>query len=108
MGRLSRKVLFDAVRETAQLTVMVMTMFAAATFFAKFLVGTDLTFYLIDFIESLSVDRYVILLILIVMYLLMGMVLDTIGILLLTLPFVFPIIQQLGFRSEEHTSELQS
>jgi C4-dicarboxylate transporter, DctM subunit len=97
MRRLSWPGLLAAVRETAQLTVMVMTIFVAATFFAKFLVVTDLTYILIEFIEDLSVNRYVVLLALIAMYLVMGMVLDTIGMLLLTLPFVFPIIQQLGF-----------
>ncbi|MSO80474.1 MAG: TRAP transporter large permease [Alphaproteobacteria bacterium] len=97
MGRLNWKTIALAVRETCQLTVMVMTIFIGATFFAKFLVVTDISYELVEFIEDISVNRYVVLLAFVVMYLFLGMVLDTIGMLLLTLPIVFPVIRELGF-----------
>ena len=97
MGRLNWKTIALAVRETCQLTVMVMTIFIGATFFAKFLVVTDISYELVEFIEDISVNRYVVLLAFVVMYLFLGMVLDTIGMLLLTLPIVFPVITELGF-----------
>ncbi|MBM3559232.1 MAG: TRAP transporter large permease [Alphaproteobacteria bacterium] len=97
MRRLNWKTIALAVRETGQLTVMVMTIFIGATFFAKFLVVTDISYELVNFIATLSVNRYVVLLTFVVMYLFLGMVLDTIGMLLLTLPIVFPVITELGF-----------
>jgi len=97
MRRLNWKTIALAVRETCQLTVMVMTIFIGATFFAKFLVVTDISYELVEFIEDISVNRYIVLLAFVVMYLFLGMVLDTIGMLLLTLPIVFPVITELGF-----------
>jgi TRAP-type C4-dicarboxylate transport system permease large subunit len=51
----------------------------------------------VNAIADLEVHRYVIILLFSVMFLLLGAVLDTFGMLILTLPLVFPVCRSLGF-----------
>lgn len=50
-----------------------------------------------QWITSLAVSRVVILLILMVMYLLLGMIMDASALILVTMPFVLPVILALGY-----------
>ncbi len=52
---------------------------------------------LAESILALDVNRYVILVAILGMYLMLGMFLDGIGMLLLTVPIVLPAIRELGF-----------
>jgi TRAP-type C4-dicarboxylate transport system permease large subunit len=65
--------------------------------FSRLLVMTDVTPALVNAIADLEVHRYVIILLFSVMFLLLGAVLDTFGMLILTLPLVFPVCRSLGF-----------
>jgi C4-dicarboxylate transporter, DctM subunit len=49
------------------------------------------------FVSSLPVNRYVILLFIIVVYLILGCLMDSLAIVLLTVPVFFPLIMQLNF-----------
>ena len=48
-------------------------------------------------VEALEINRFVILMLLFVMYLILGSIFDTVAAMVLTLPFVFPLILHLGF-----------
>ena len=97
MGRLDRNNVVEALKSTAALSVMIFTIVIAVQLFSRFLVLTDVAPRLVATIGASGLSRYVILTIIIVLYLFLGMILDSIGMVLLTLPFVFPIIKTLGF-----------
>ncbi|MEP9375885.1 TRAP transporter large permease [Aquabacter sp. CN5-332] len=97
MGRLNWASLAHSARASAQLSIMIFMIVITVQLFTRFLVLTDVPGYLIALIGDAGLNRYIVLLIIIIMYLILGMMLDSLGMMLLTLPFVFPIILHLGF-----------
>lgn len=97
MRRLSWAAIVEAARQTAQLSVMVFAILIAVGVFSRFLVLTDVTGQMVQFINAFGLNKYAVLTMIVVLYLILGMFLDGLGMMLLTLPFVFPIIQALGF-----------
>jgi C4-dicarboxylate transporter DctM subunit len=96
MGRLTWPSLRRALRETGVTSAMVYMMLFGGVLLSRFLAQTDVTPRLVGFIAGLQVHPYVLVLLLSVMYLVLGCILDTFGMLILTLPFVFPIIKAAG------------
>jgi C4-dicarboxylate transporter DctM subunit len=97
MRRIGWNDLRIAVESTVKLSAMIFCVLIAATVLARFLVATQVTTSVIDAIQSIGANRYLVLFFICVMYLILGCLLDAFGMILLTLPFVFPIIIQLGF-----------
>jgi len=86
-----------AVESTVKLSAMIFCVLIAASVLARFLVATQVTTLVIDAIQSFGINRYLVLFLICVMYLILGCLLDAFGMILLTLPFVFPIVIQQGF-----------
>ena len=95
--RLDRAGFVRAVLSSARLTVMIFTIFIAVNLFTSFLAVTEITPTFIGFLGESGLNRYLVMAIIVAMFVLMGMVLDPIGMLLLALPFVFPVAMQLAF-----------
>jgi TRAP-type C4-dicarboxylate transport system permease large subunit len=64
---------------------------------SRLLAQTDVTPAMVNFITRQSLNPYVILFFFTIMYIFLGMILDTLGMIVLTLPFVFPVVKSLGF-----------
>lgn len=88
-----RNGLLDTIRTTAMIFMVIW----GVLIFVRFLAFTGLPGAVTDLVVGLDVHRGVILLGIIVMYLLMGMILDGLGMMMLTLPVVFPAIVGLGY-----------
>jgi C4-dicarboxylate transporter DctM subunit len=86
-----------ALAETAKTTGMVFTIVIGAHVFGYLLTLTRATESVVGFIEGLPVPPWVVLGTLLVMYLLLGFVMDQLAILVLTIPLVFPVIVDLGY-----------
>jgi tripartite ATP-independent transporter DctM subunit len=97
MGRLSWAGIVEATLTAAKISIMIFAVFTATQVFSRFLVLTDLARVLVEAISRPELNRYVVLGAILLIYLLLGMILDSIGMMLLTLPFVFPVIVKLGF-----------
>jgi C4-dicarboxylate transporter, DctM subunit len=97
MGRLTWTSLRDSFFQAGSISAMVYGILVGGVLLSRFLVQTDVTSALVDFIGGQAVNRYVIVFLFAVMFLVLGAVLDTFGMLILTLPFVFPIMIALGF-----------
>jgi C4-dicarboxylate transporter, DctM subunit len=97
MGRLNPGNVAEALKSTAALSVMIFAIVIAVQLFSRFLVMTDVPERLVAAIGAAGLSRYVVLAAIILLYVFLGMILDSIGMVLLTLPFVFPIIKALGF-----------
>lgn len=96
-----RKLTFKAFRESMWTSVTITSMIAFVLFTAALLgqvfefIGVTDAFA--HFILNLPFDKYGILVMILAMYLLMGCFFDALSMLVLTLPFVAPLIGELGF-----------
>ncbi len=97
MRRLSWRAVVIAIEETAKLSVMIFAILVSASVLSRFLVSTQVTTGVIEWIAATGYNRYIIFTLIVLLYLVLGCILDAFGMILLTLPFVFPIIVNLGF-----------
>jgi C4-dicarboxylate transporter DctM subunit len=75
---------------------MIFTIMIGARIFGYFLVFSQTTTRITQFVSNLAVDPWVILAMLVVFYIVLGCFMDGIAIILLTIPVVAPIISALG------------
>lgn len=52
---------------------------------------------LLDFVQEMEISRWTVMAVLVVIYLILGMFLEVVSILLITLPIVYPLVTTLGF-----------
>jgi tripartite ATP-independent transporter DctM subunit len=83
--------------DTVRTTVMIFMVIWGVMIFVRFLAFTGLPAALTDTVVALDVPRGMILAGVIVMYLFLGMILDGLGMMMLTLPVVFPAMTGLGY-----------
>ncbi|MFC3851754.1 TRAP transporter large permease [Salinispirillum marinum] len=87
----------DAVRETLVVSAMIFFMVMGAEIFGYFLSVSRVSFALVEFVNALDLTPFMILMAILLLYILLGMVMDSIAMLLLTVPVVFPLAMQAGF-----------
>lgn len=97
MGKLSLKKFNAALNDAIKNSTMILTIIMGAHIFGYFLTMTQITQNLIIFVQGSSISSFTILLIILVIYLILGLFMDQLAILVLTLPLTFPIIESLGF-----------
>ena len=86
----------DALIETAKLTVMIFTIIWGVLIFVRFLGFADLPGAFSEWITSLNASPLLILVCILLAYAVLGMFMDAIGMLLLTLPVVYPAVMALN------------
>jgi tripartite ATP-independent transporter DctM subunit len=96
-GRCGFRELAAATMRGARVSAMVMTIVAFAAVFGVFLTMTGVTSDLIEAIRSAGVNRWLVLVMVLLLLLVLGFFLDQLAILLLTLPLTFPLLTELGF-----------
>ena len=90
------KELKSALIETAKLTVMIFTIIWGVLIYVRFLGFADLPGAFADWITSLEMSPMLILICILLAYAVLGMFMDAIGMLLLTLPVVYPAVMALN------------
>ncbi|WP_068318701.1 TRAP transporter large permease [Polycladidibacter hongkongensis] len=90
------KQLFQALHETAKLTVMIFTLIWGVLVYVRFLGYAGLPEAFKGFITSLDYPPMMIIVMILLAYAVLGMFMDAIGMLVLTLPVVFPAIMALN------------
>ena len=90
---LLKESLFNSVKTT----VMISFIIAAAGFLSQVVGFLGIARAISEYIASLNLSPYHLILVVGVMYLILGMILDGISIVVMTLPIVLPIITQAGF-----------
>ena len=89
---ISKADLKNSLMETAKLTVMIFSIIWGVLLYVRFLGFADLPSTFSDWLSSLDQSPFVILLCILLGYAVLGMFMDAIGMLLLTLPVVYPAI----------------
>ncbi|MGA7489120.1 MAG: TRAP transporter large permease [Xanthobacteraceae bacterium] len=96
-GRFSVQMLTNALIETVKTTAMIFTILIGAILFNNFLILASVPTLISDWITGLPLGREAILVVILAMYFVLGCLLDSLAMVLLTIPIVFPIIKALGF-----------
>ncbi|UCH21152.1 MAG: TRAP transporter large permease [Deltaproteobacteria bacterium] len=95
--KLNKEALKASMAETTQLSGMILAVVIGSMVFASFIITTGVPNALASIVESLDVNRYVILVVMLLIYLLIGCIMTVIEILVVTIPLFFPIVLKLGF-----------
>ena len=82
---------------TGSMTAFIFLIIIGASVFSYFLALTSLPTTLSEFITGLDMPRQVILFAIILVYMILGCVMEVYSIMILTLPIIFPIVTGLGF-----------
>ena len=96
-GRLSWQALLDTLVESARTTAMLFTIVIGAGVFANFLNFTSMPQDLLDFVTSFNVQPLVVIVVICLIYVILGTAMETLSMILLTVPIFFPLVQHLGF-----------
>jgi tripartite ATP-independent transporter DctM subunit len=97
MRRLTWAQFKESLLETGRTTIMIFAIIVGVLIFVRFLALTGLPTRFAEFILALPVPRLLILILILCVYIFLGMFLDAIGMLMLTLPIVFPAVVALGY-----------
>jgi C4-dicarboxylate transporter, DctM subunit len=95
--RLTWAILTQVLVESARTTAMLFTLIIAATIFANFVNFTTMPADLKDWIVNLKVSPLMIITAMMLIYVVLGTVMEELTMVLLTIPLFFPIVTALGF-----------
>lgn len=87
----------DAILGTASTTAMIFLILLGATLFNAFLGFSQLPIFAADFFQNSGLSPFSVLLGMIVLYILLGFIMDSLSMILLTVPIFWPIIAGLDF-----------
>ena len=90
-------VIVKCLQDTLRTTAMIFLILIGAEIFTLFLGVSKLPMLLADVIGGLPLHRHIILCAILLLYILLGCVLDGIAMIVLTIPILFPVIQTLNF-----------
>jgi C4-dicarboxylate transporter DctM subunit len=96
-GKLDRAGIREALLSATRTAAAVFTVLIGALLFGYFLTITQTPQKLTEFLTGLGVGRYGVLAMIMVMYLILGCLMDAMAMIILTVPIIFPVIVQLGF-----------
>ncbi len=89
--------LVECLMESGKTTAMIFLIIIGANIFSTFLGLARLPMGLADFVTGLALPRTVILYAIIIIFILLGCVMDCYAIMILTVPIIFPVIEALQF-----------
>ena len=95
--RLNWQTFTASLKETSTTTAMVFLILIGAALLGYFLAVTRLPFELSSYVSGLALNRYIILGFIIGLYLILGAIMSSLAMIVLTVPIIFPVIEALGF-----------
>ncbi len=95
--KLSREDFWRGLVESVRTTASVFTILIGALLFGYFLTITQTPQKVTEFLTGLGLGPYGVLVIILLIYLVLGCVMDAMAMIILTIPIVFPVITALGF-----------
>jgi tripartite ATP-independent transporter DctM subunit len=96
-GKLKKDGIREALLQATRTAAAVFTVLIGALLFGYFLTITQTPQRLTEWLTGLGIGKYGILALIMVMYLILGCLMDAMAMIILTVPIIFPVIQHLGF-----------
>jgi C4-dicarboxylate transporter DctM subunit len=94
--RLTMPNFIDSLKSVCKTTAMIFAILIGAMMFNYFLALTRLPFLLAHYVAALAVPPIVIIIVMMCFYLIAGCLMDTLGMMVLTLPIFIPIVKSIG------------
>ena len=95
--RLSWKSFFEAGKEGLRTSCMVLIIITGATIFGHFMAISTIPFALADWIKELPISPLALMGVIIFLYFIGGFFMDSMALVVVTIPIFFPVVMQLGF-----------
>ncbi|MEY2684174.1 MAG: hypothetical protein RJA09_1318, partial [Pseudomonadota bacterium] len=96
-GSLTPRLLLDILVESSRTTAMLFTVLIGAMVFTNFINFTSMPGDLRDFVTQFSPNPLMVVVTMMAIYVVLGMVMEELSMVLLTIPVFFPIVTGLGF-----------
>lgn len=96
-GKLTWTNLVAALLEAVRISVMVLVLVAGANVFSYFLALSTIPMQIASWASDIEVSRYVVHVVIILIYLFLGCFLDAISMMVLTMPVIYPVVLALNF-----------
>jgi tripartite ATP-independent transporter DctM subunit len=96
-GRLNKDRILASLLQATRTAAAVFTVLIGALLFGYFLTITQTPQKVTEFLTALGLGRYGVLALIMVMYLVLGCLMDAMAMIILTVPIIFPVIIHLGF-----------
>ncbi len=91
------KVFYQVLLESATTTAMLFTVLIGALLFANFINYTEFPQTLLDIAGEFKDSRYLVIVAILIIYILLGCVFESLSMILLTVPIFYPLVSDLGF-----------
>jgi C4-dicarboxylate transporter DctM subunit len=95
--RVTRQNLVTAFMNTLMVTGFVFVIIIGAVLFGYFMAASGVSIALADFVTSLPVSPLGVLISILLLYLILGSLMDAFAMVLITMPILFPVVLSLGF-----------
>ncbi len=95
--QLTWKAFVKSLYETLQTSTMILFLIAGAVVFGKFLAVTRIPFEVASWVSGLALSPFLIMGIIILIYFIGGCFMDSLGLIMLTIPIFYPIVTNLGY-----------
>src|SRR5260221_672350 len=96
-GRLDKDRILTALLQATRTAAAVFTVLIGALIFGYFLTVTQVPQKLTEFLTGLGLGSYGVLALIMLMYLVLGCLMDAMAMIILTVPIIFPVVIHLGF-----------
>lgn len=97
LRRLTWESMIETLISTGSTAAMMITILIGAMIFSTFLALTGIPMAVAEWITSLQVSRYVVIAVVLGLYIPLGCLMDSLAMIILTVPLFFPTLQGLGF-----------
>lgn len=105
VGGLKLRDLLQPVRSTAEQTGMIFLILLGAEIYNAFLARTQMPQVAAQWVSGLGISPYLVMVIIVAIYILLGCLMDSLSMILLTIPIFFPVVMGLNFGlTPEHTA----
>ena len=95
--KLDRAKIKEALLAATRTAAAVFTVLIGALMFGYFLTITQTPQKITEYLTHLGVGPYGVLILILLMYLVLGCLMDAMAMIILTVPIIFPVVQQMGF-----------
>jgi C4-dicarboxylate transporter, DctM subunit len=96
-GRLTLAQFIDCLIRALRTSAAIFSILIGALLFGYFLTITQTPQHVTEFLTGLGLARYEVLILIMLMYIVLGCVMDAMAMVILTIPIIFPVITALGF-----------
>ena len=97
VGGLSLRGLWDALLEAGIASAMIFAIIIGAEIFSNFITFAGLPDHLYDVVDNLGLGPWEVIIVIVLIYMALGAVLESLSMILLTVPIFYPLVSQLDF-----------